>query len=56
MTVHPMPSRALSFLLSRLSGRLSGRIDDPAEIRRRARIELAHLPAYLKLDIGLFNE
>ncbi|MCB2125837.1 MAG: hypothetical protein H6897_04370 [Rhodobacteraceae bacterium] len=30
--------------------------DDPRAIKRRARIDLAHLPEYLKRDIGLFDD
>jgi hypothetical protein len=30
--------------------------DDQKEIKRRALIELAHLPPYLKQDIGLFDD
>lgn len=30
--------------------------DNPSAIKHRARIELAHLPDYLKRDIGLFDD
>lgn len=29
---------------------------DPSAIKHRARIDLAHLPDYLKRDIGLFDD
>ncbi len=51
-----MPVRATNSFFHWLFGRHSAKPASRADIKRRARIDLAHLPPYLKQDIGLFDD
>lgn len=50
------PFRATKSLWNRLLRRKSVCHGDIREIKRRLRVDLAHLPEYLKQDIGLFDD
>ena len=56
MQVPAMPVRATNSLFRWLFGRHSAKPASRADIKRRARIDLAHLPPYLQQDIGLFDD
>ncbi len=56
MLAPALPVRATKSLWNRLLRRNSVCTDDIAEIKRRLRIDLAHLPEYLKRDMGLFDD
>lgn len=56
MLAPALPVRATKSLWSRLFRRKPACRDDIREIKRRLRVELAHMPEYLRRDIGLFDD
>ncbi|WP_413868987.1 hypothetical protein [Albidovulum sp.] len=56
MQAHALPVRAMESFFVRLFGRKSTCSHDIREVKRRLRIDLAHMPDYLKRDIGLFDD
>lgn len=57
MTSLAAPFRATeSFLINMFRRRPPPTPGDTRAIKQRARIDLAHLPEYLKRDIGLFDD
>jgi hypothetical protein len=57
MTSLTAPFRATeSLLINMFRRRPACKPDSPSAIKQRARIDLAHLPEYLKRDIGLFDD
>lgn len=57
MTSLTTPFRATeSLLINMFRRRPACKPDTPSAIKQRARIDLAHLPEYLKRDIGLFDD
>lgn len=56
MTSLAAPFRATESFLLAVFRRRRPKSDDPRAIKRLARVDLAHLPEYLKQDIGLFDD
>ncbi len=56
MLAPALPVRATKSLWNRLLRRKSAGADDIREVKRRLRVDLAHMPEYLKRDIGLFDD